>query len=224
MHNPTMNLYRRFLVCLPLFCCFGLFGAAGPAGQAASTNQAQVATLRAEMEDAITKAKAIINQPVKRYARTRGMRVSTFEQGWFHEGAFKPDFKAADVRVTRETPYDKYPYVTSDLNPGVAFRGSDLEFNSMTKYFYTDRTLPKKKLTEEEMLEINRLYQIIGRCEQQIAELEGPPDGATESKKEAPPSALVSTLADIPRSTYLIAIGALVLFLIVYSIFRKRAS
>jgi hypothetical protein len=34
----------------------------------------------------------------------------------------------------------------------------------MTKYFYLDRTLPKKKLTEAEMLEINKLYRVIGQC------------------------------------------------------------
>jgi hypothetical protein len=58
------------------------------------------------------------------------------------------------------------------LNPGVVFLGQEVEFNAATKYFYTDRTLPKKKLSEEEMFEINRLYRIIGRCEQQIAELQ----------------------------------------------------
>jgi hypothetical protein len=41
----------------------------------------------------------------------------------------------------------------------------------MTKYFYEDRSLPKKKLTEAEMLEINRLYRVIGQCEQQLARL-----------------------------------------------------
>ena len=49
--------------------------------------------------------------------------------------------------------------------------GHDLEFNPMTKYFYTDRSLPKKKLTEAEMLEINRLYRIIGRDEQHLAKV-----------------------------------------------------
>ena len=44
----------------------------------------------------------------------------------------------------------------------------------MTKYFYTDRSVPKKKLTETEMLEINRLYRIIGRCEQQLVQLQAP--------------------------------------------------
>ena len=44
----------------------------------------------------------------------------------------------------------------------------------MTKYFYTDRTLPKKKLSETELLEINRLYRIIGRCERELAKLQTP--------------------------------------------------
>jgi hypothetical protein len=39
----------------------------------------------------------------------------------------------------------------------------------MTKYFYTDRSVPKKRLTEAEMLEINRLYRIIGHDEEQLA-------------------------------------------------------
>jgi hypothetical protein len=38
----------------------------------------------------------------------------------------------------------------------------------MTKFFYVDRSVPKKKLTEDEMLEINRLYRIIGQCEIQL--------------------------------------------------------
>ncbi len=129
---------------------------------------ASAAAVRAEMEQAVAKVRQIVNQPVTRQTRTLGMRVSTFKPGWFHEGAQKPDFNHVDVRTTQEKIYDKYPYVTSDLNPGVAFVGSQLEFNRNTKYFYTDRTLPKKKLTEAEMLEINRLYRIIGQCEQKL--------------------------------------------------------
>ena len=65
-------------------------------------------------------------------------------------------------------PYARHEYVTSNLNPGVDFVGAELEFNSMTKFFYSDRSVPKKKLAESEMLEINRLYRIIGQCEQQL--------------------------------------------------------
>jgi hypothetical protein len=120
---------------------------------------------KAIMDDAINRVKAIVNQPARRFLRTPAMKVPTYSPGWFHPGAIKPDFNTVDVRATQESDYSHYHYVTSDLNPGVVFIGSDLEFNSMTKYFYVDRTLPKKKLTQAQMLEINRLYRIIGKCE-----------------------------------------------------------
>ena len=44
----------------------------------------------------------------------------------------------------------------------------------MTKYFYTDRLLPKKKLTEAEMLQINDLYRVIGHCNEQLDVLKNP--------------------------------------------------
>jgi hypothetical protein len=133
--------------------------------------QAQRAVLEAQMKNAIQEVQRIVNQPVTRLARTPEMKVATFRPGWFHEGAAKPDFNSVDVRATREVPYDQHQYVTSDINPGVVFVGRELEFNSMTKYFYTDRSVPKKKLSETEMLEINRLYRVIGRCEQELAKL-----------------------------------------------------
>jgi hypothetical protein len=43
------------------------------------------------------------------------------------------------------------------------FIGRELEFNQMTKYFYADLTLPKKRLSDNEMIEINGLYRVIGR-------------------------------------------------------------
>jgi hypothetical protein len=79
-----------------------------------------------------------------------------------------------DVRKTQGLDYAGSPYVTSDLNHGVVFIGSELEFNPMTKFFYTDRSLPKKKLTETEMVEINRQYRIIGHCNTELAELQKP--------------------------------------------------
>jgi hypothetical protein len=63
------------------------------------------------------------------------------------------------------------------------FRGRDLEFNPMTKYFYRDLSLPKKRLTEEEMLEVNRLYRIIARGEQRPA----PPGTATPAAGASSP-------------------------------------
>lgn len=58
--------------------------------------------------------------------------------------------------------------MTSDLNPSDMFRGHDVEFNAMTKYFYVDRTTPKKRLSEAEMLEINRLYRGIAQAQQAL--------------------------------------------------------
>ncbi len=103
----------------------------------------------------------IVNQPVTHLPRTD--EASVFSPGWFHEGAIEPDYAVVDVRTTQEFPYRGQQYVTSDISPTEMFYGNELEFNAMTKFFYTDRSLPKKRLSEDEMLEINRLYRIIGR-------------------------------------------------------------
>jgi hypothetical protein len=133
--------------------------------------EARRTAIQSEWQTAVKGVQGIVNQPVKKLARTQEMQVVTYRPGWFHDGAMKPDFINVDVRKSRETPYDSHQYVTSDLNPGVVFIGAELEFNPMTKAFYLDPTLPKKKLSEAEMVEINRLYRIIGRCEQQLAQL-----------------------------------------------------
>jgi hypothetical protein len=139
-----------------------------------TNNHPSAADLEAEMNNAISQVKEIVNQPVTVVPRTPDMQVSTYRPGWFHPGAEKPDFNTVDIRATQTFTYDQDEYVTSDLNPGVAFIGNELEFNPMTKYFYTDRSVPKKKLTEDEMLEINQLYRVIGKCEQQLDEIQHP--------------------------------------------------
>jgi len=145
-----------------------LSGAIVVRSQTAANSLMDTNAVKAEWDDAIHQVEKIVNQTVPAYRVTEGMHWNTFHPGWFHEGASRPDFNHVDVRTTRETPYDQYEYVSSDLNPGLVWRGHDLEFNSNTKYFYTNRTFPKKKLTEAEMVEINRLYRIIGKCEQQL--------------------------------------------------------
>ncbi|MDD5350762.1 MAG: hypothetical protein PHQ12_11180 [Chthoniobacteraceae bacterium] len=125
---------------------------------------------------------------MNRIPRDSKMWVTTYSPGWFHEGANKPDFNRVDIRTTQQKIYDSHEYVTSNLNPGVVFRGRELEFNPNTKYFYTDRALPKKKLTEPEMVEINRLYRIIGRCEQQLAALQSAQSTPTLPTAQATPS------------------------------------
>jgi hypothetical protein len=127
--------------------------------------------LQDEMDKAIEQVKEIVNQPVDQLRQTESMDVAMYKPGWFHKGANKPDFSHVDIRRTQEKSYAKHEYVTSDLNPGIVFRGADIEFNSNTKYFYDDYSLPKKMLTDEEMEEITRLYRIIGRCEAELAKL-----------------------------------------------------
>ena len=130
--------------------------------------------IRAQLKDAIDNVNVIVNQPVPSVPRTRENRgrCGWFEGGWFHPGAGTPDFNHVDVRETQETKdYASSEYVSSSLTPDRAFPGDQVEFNSMTKIFYQDRSLPKKKLTEDEMVEINRLYRIIGKCIDQLGQM-----------------------------------------------------
>lgn len=153
--------------------------------------------LVAEMNDAIEQVKRIVNDPVPALPRTPDAAVGMFQPGWFHEGAIRPNFLSVDVHQTQQFPYDRFEYVTSDLNPGLMFRARDLEFNAMTKYFYTDRSTPKKRLGPAEMAEINRLYRIIGARQQDLARLRsGPATGATAdgSAAQGRPTALYVAL------------------------------
>jgi hypothetical protein len=104
---------------------------------------ADAAGLKAEIDEAMAYVRWIVNQPVQSYRQTPEMEVSVYRPGWFHPGATRPDFNNVDVRNHRDLSYGKNEWVTSDLNPGMAFRGSDLEFNSAAKFFYTDRTVPR---------------------------------------------------------------------------------
>lgn len=106
----------------------------------------------------------IVNQPVRHLARSGP--VAVYSPGWFHAGAIRPDFNTVDVRTTQELIYKDH--VTSDLNPTEMFIGSELEFNAMTKYFYADLSLPKKRLSGLEMEEINSLYRTIGASDDAI--------------------------------------------------------
>lgn len=192
----------------------------------ATNTDTRVAALTAEMEQAMQKVRAIVNQPVKRYLRQPGMPVGKFSPGWFHEGAMVPDFSTVDVRATQEFPYDRYPYVTSDLNPGIVFIGRELEFNSMTKYFYTDRTVPKKRLTEAEMLEINHLYRIIGRCKDELRRLLKPdspdlhPAALAQREDFQPEPERKPFYQRIPRSNYIKGGLGIAAVLVLYGVHR----
>ncbi len=131
-----------------------------PNPSGAPTAQAQIKTILKQMSVAVKRVQAIVNQEVPSVPLDPKRSAGEF---FFHEGATLPDFNTVDVRTTQETPYDAYEFIRWQGRPGVMWPGKELEFNSMTKYFYVDRTQPKKKLTEEEMLEINKLYRLIGQ-------------------------------------------------------------
>ena len=199
---------------------------------AATSPEARKAALNLELTNAWNRVLAIVNQPVQAYRRTPEMDVSISSPGWFHEGAQRPNFASVDVRKTQDLSLARHQYVTSDLNPGLVFLGRDLEFNSMTKYFYTNRTVPKHKLTEAQMVEINGLYRTIGHYLAELNLLDNPvgreeQDPGTDTVTEAViPGQPLSGLRAIPKETRMlyggIAIGALLLIVICLRVFGKR--
>ena len=56
----------------------------------------------------------------------------------------------------------------------MVFVDRQLECNATTNYFCLDHSLPQEKLSQAEMVEINRLYRTIGRCETRVARLRAP--------------------------------------------------
>jgi hypothetical protein len=115
------------------------------------------------LNSALDRVREIVNQPVESFPMTEELKYKTpVYPIWFHPGAVVPDFNVIEVERTQETNYGKDEWVTSGLTPNLVFRGADLEFNAMTKLFYVDRSLPKKKLTMDEMKEIDQLYRKIG--------------------------------------------------------------
>lgn len=207
----------------------------------ASTNSApgtpaeQVAALQLELTNAWRQVIQIVNQPVKAFAASDNTPAAVYSPGWFHPGASTPDFNTVDVRKSQELIYATHPYVTSDLNPGMVFLGPDLEFNSMTKLFYVNRSLPKHKLSEAEMLEINRLYRIIGHCQTEIARLLTPPetDAAASSQDETQaeptaPTGVLASIQRIPREKRAlyggIAVGALIVIAVAGRLAKRRSD
>jgi hypothetical protein len=146
----------------------------GP-GQAPSVAD-EIAVAKKQLKDAIDKVIVIVNQPPPSVPRTPDLKVAWYGDTWFHPGATTPDFRNVDIRKTQDlSNYSRYAYVSSNMTANVAFPGDALEFNSMTKFFYQDRNLPKKRLTEAEMVEINRLYRVIALSEDQLSSLGGQP-------------------------------------------------
>ncbi len=191
----------------------GFLNLAGNALADTASREQQIVDITSKMNAAILRVQQIVNQPVTELRRTPDMQVARYPF-WFHPGAAEPNFNKVDVRQTQEFPYSRFEYVTSDANPGAVFPGSELEFNSMTKYFYTNRSLPKKKLSEAEMLEINQLYRVIGLYKLQLANLE------ISSRDESQPAAIQRWIF----THKLIAGGAVVALLVLLILLRRMRA
>ena len=150
-------------------------GAGVPLPHPYETTEHAYSRLSAERQSAVDSVIAIVNQPVPQIPMSPNLRPGWWGNGWFHEGASIPDYANVDIRVTQEVvQFMKYRFISSPLNPGVVFPGDQIEFNANTKLYYQDRNLPKKRLTQDEMVEINRLYRVIAKCDSQLALLKGP--------------------------------------------------
>jgi hypothetical protein len=181
---------------------------------------------QATLNDAMARVRFIINQPVPQFPMTPEMDVAYYPDGWFHPGAIRPDFNTVDVRTTQDTHYAEHRYATSALNPGVCFPGDELEFNSMTKYFYTDRSLPKKKLTGAEMIEINRLYRIIGTCEEKLAHIQSADVASNSGQPQDAASAVNPTIGFLSahKTTIVSAAAGFLLVLMFILNFCKKPA
>jgi len=192
----------------------------------------QIAALQLQLTNAWQQVETIVNQPAQAYRYDPDYSVSIYSPGWFHPGAITPDFNTVDVRQSQELTYTS-PWVSSDITPTLMFRGSDLEFNAMTKLFYTNRSLPKKKLTEAEMLQINTLYRTIGHCQGEIAQLQNPPSADTAADaqsgtNDSVPAQAIAAIGSIPRQTRIlyggIGIGILLVLAVALRLLRKKSA
>ena len=248
MHAILRGLSKR--ICNSPFIVFIVIAAAVRVSAQPSTDQTpattnstdQIAALQLQLTNAWHQVEAIVNQPVQAYRRDPGYNVSVYSPGWFHPGASIPDFNTVDVRQSQQLIYTA-PWVSSDITPTMMFRGSDLEFNAMTKLFYTNRSLPKIKLTEPEMVQINSLYLTIVQCQTEIDQLQNPPaasamaDSTADTTPDATadtqngtndvaPAPAFATIRSIPQQTRIlyggIAIGTLLVLTVAFLTVQKK--
>ena len=143
---------------------FGFLTTSAPVtnGGAAPAASGAPAT-RAGLDAAVARIRAIVNQvtPVV----TKPPDAESWHMG-FHPGALKPDFDHTDIVSGREAYQGEY--ISMDGAPGVFYLGAQCEFNSQTKFFYTNRQLPKKKLADTEYQELVRLYRFVGKCQRDL--------------------------------------------------------
>jgi len=222
-------------ICISLFIVYAAAGRVS-AQSSTDTNSDQIAALQLQLTNAWHQVETIINQPVRAYRRNPDYDVAVYSSGWFDPGAMTPNFNTVDVRQSQQLVYTD-AWVSSDLTVNMMFLGKDLEFNAMTKLFYTNRSLPKKKLSEAEMLQINSLYRTIGHCQTEIAQLQNPPaaetaaadtQSDTDDTNDITSGQSFAAIRRIPQQTRIlygsIAIGALIVVVLALRLFKKKSD
>ncbi len=134
-----------------------------------------VRTARADFDKTTRQVQGIVNQTPPVVVKPPGA-TEVYGYG-YHPGANRPDYNANNLQSTRELWKGEYVYINEV--PGVYYRSADCEFNPQTKYFFTSRNVPKKRLSDAEYQELTRLYHLLGQQEKAIADAT-PPAGQAE--------------------------------------------
>lgn len=148
---------------------------ATPDKVAAGAKEKAVKTARVDFDKTTHQVQGIVNQTPAIVANPPpGAEVFHY---LIHDGANPPDYKAENLQGTRELWKGQYVYMEDA--PGVYYRGADCEFNAQTKYFYLNRKVPKKRLTDAEYQELTRLFRQLGQQEKAVADA-APPAGLAD--------------------------------------------
>ena len=159
---------------------------------AAAMQRKSAAEAQADLQSLTRKVQAIVNQtPPAVPQPPKGPEIYSYD---YHPGATKPDFNNANLLPTRELW--KGDFVHMNSAPDVYYHSADCEFNPQTKYFFTSRNVPKKRLTNAEYQELTRLYRLMGRDEQRLAA--GPPPPADVDRTLKDVAELSAQLAALP--------------------------
>ncbi len=117
-----------------------------------------------EFQAVTQQIQAIVNQT----PTTRPDKVGSTVSIGFHAGAIKPNFKAITLpELKRGREFYNAETAWMQDAPNVFYLARETEFNPMTKYFYTDRSKAKKRLSDAEYDRLLVLYHRLGELEGQ---------------------------------------------------------
>jgi hypothetical protein len=119
-----------------------------------------------EAQTVTNEIQAIVNQT----PTVLPAKVGTTTWIGFHAGAMKPNFRSITLdELKRGRQFYTVDSTSMDGAPTVFYVARETEFNPMTKFFYTDRTKAKKRLSDAEYDRLLVLYHRLGEIEGQPA-------------------------------------------------------